>query len=80
MNFNVDLGAPRTSTFEAKDFVPDSLKLFDEPTVLPGISGSLAIKGHGNIKFQVVMDSEIVKEITAQAYKIPGVKYRLFSP
>jgi len=80
MNFIVDSGASRTSTFECKDFVPGSLKLFDRPPVLTGISGTLEIKGEGDIKFQVVMDTGIVKEVTTQAYWIPDMKCRLFSP
>jgi len=80
MYFIVDSGASRTSTFDPKDFVPGSLKLFEKPPVLTGISGSLEIKGQGDIKFQVVMDSGTVKEITTQAYWIPEMKCRLFSP
>jgi len=48
--------------------------------VLTGISGLLEIKGQGDIKFQVVMDSGTMKEITTQAYWIPEMKCRLFSP
>jgi len=80
MYFIVDSGASRTSTFDPKDFVPSSLKLFEKPPVLTGISGSLEIKGQGDIKFQLVMDSGTVKEITTQAYWIPEMKCRLFSP
>jgi len=54
--------------------------LFDEPPLLTGISGLLAIKGQGDIKYQVVMDTGTVKEITTQCYWIPYMKCRLFSP
>ena len=64
MHFIVDSGALQTSTFDSKDFVPGSLKLFQKPPVLTGISGTLEINGQGDIKFQVVMDSGTVKEIT----------------
>ena len=74
MIFIVDSGASRTSTFSKEDFVPGTLKLFEKPPVLTGISGSLEIKGEGDIQFQVVMDNGSAKEITAQAYWIPGMK------
>jgi len=48
MYFIVDSGASRTSTFDSRDFVPGSLKLFEKPPVLTGISGSLEIKGQGD--------------------------------
>lgn len=48
--------------------------------MLTGISGTLEIKGQGDIKFQVVMDTGTVKESTNQAYWIPDMKCRLFSP
>jgi len=80
INFIVDSGASMTSTFDVKDFVEGSLKLFDRPPVLTGISGTVEIKGQGEIKVQVVMDSRAVKEIATQAYWIPDMKCRLFSP
>jgi len=48
--------------------------------LLTGISGTLEIKGLGDIKLQVVMDSGTVKEITTQVYWIPEMKFWLFSP
>jgi len=39
MHFIFDKGASWTSTFNSKDFVPGSLKLFEKPPVLIGISG-----------------------------------------
>jgi len=80
MVFIVDSGASRTSTFEQRDFVPGTLKLYAKPPVLTGISGTLEIKGEGAIQFQVIMDDGNVKEITTQAYWIPERKCRLFSP
>ncbi len=75
MHFIVDSGASKTSTFDSRDFVPGSLKLFERPPVLTGISGSLEIKGQGDITFQVLMDGGAVKEITTQAYWIPDMKW-----
>jgi len=80
INFIVDSGASMTSTFDTKDFVEGSLKLFDRPPVLTGISGTVEIKGQGEIKVQVVMGSGAIKEIATQAYWIPEMKCRLFSP
>ena len=80
MDFIVDSGASKTSTFDSKDFVPGMLKLFDKPPVLTGIAGVVEIKGEGEIKFQLIMDDGNVKEITTQAYWIPDMKCRLFSP
>jgi len=71
MHFIIDSGASKTSTFDSRDFAPGSLKLFERPPVLTGISGSLEIKGQGDITFQVMMDGGSVKEITTQAYWIP---------
>ena len=49
--FIVDSGASWTSTFDSKDFIPGSLKVCQKPPVLTGISGTLEIKGQGDIKF-----------------------------
>jgi len=54
--------------------------LDEKPPVLTGISGTLEIKGEGNIQFQVMMDNGNAKELTTQAYWIPEMKYQLFSP
>ena len=56
MVFIVDSGASRTLTFEERDFVPGTLKLYMKPPVLTGVRGTLEIKGEGAIQFQVVMD------------------------
>jgi len=44
--------------------------------VLTGISGTGDQDSQGDIKFQVVMDSGSVKEITTQACWIPDMKYQ----
>jgi len=80
MVFIIDSGASRTSTFDQRDFVPGTLKLYAKPPVLTGVSGTLEIKGEGAIQFQVIMDDGNVKEITTQAYWIPEMKCHLFSP
>jgi len=71
--FIIDLGASRTSTFKKRDFVPGMLKLYTKLPVLKGVSGTLEIKGEGDI-----MDDGNVTEITTQAYWIPEMKCRLF--
>ena len=79
MVFIIDLGASRTSTFDQRDFVPGTLKLYAKPLVLTGVSRTLEIKGEGAVQFQVIMDDGNVKEITTQAYWIPEMKCTLFS-
>jgi len=71
MDFIMDSGASRTSTFEERDFLPGTLKTFEKSPVLTGISGSLEIKGEGDIQFQVVMDNGNMKAITTKAYWTP---------
>jgi len=55
----------RTLSFDKMEFVPSSLKLFEKHPVLTGIYGHWRSKDRVNIKFQVVIDSEAMKEITA---------------
>jgi len=78
INFIVDSGASMTSTFDTKRTLLKAL--FDRPPVLTGICGTVEIKDQGEIKVQVVMDSGAIKEIATQAYWIPEMKCRLFSP
>jgi len=49
---------------EQRDFIPGMLKLYAKLQVLTWVSGTLEIKGEGNIQFQVIMDDVNVKEIT----------------
>jgi len=80
MVFIVDSGASRTSNFKQVDFVPGMLKLYAKPPVFTGVSRTLETKGEGAVQFQVLMDDGNVKEITTQAYWIPEMKCRVFSP
>ena len=76
----VDTGCTKTGTGFASDFIPGTLQDLPHPIRIDGIAGGLPIHQHGQVRYELVDDKGIIQEIIADAYLIPGLGCRLFSP
>ena len=76
----VDTGCTKTGTGFASDFIHGTLQDLPHPIRIDGIAGGLPIHQHGQVRYELVDDKGIIQEIIADAYLIPGLGCRLFSP
>lgn len=76
----VDTGCTKTGTGYVEDFVPGTLKALDQPILMDGIAGGLEITKAGVVRYEVLDDTGELQVIEADAYYIPSLNCRLFSP
>jgi hypothetical protein len=76
----IDTGCTKTATGFTEDFLPGSLKDLARPIRMDGIAGGLDIKQEGKVKYEIVDDRGSVQELIVNAFYIPGLGCRLFSP
>ena len=75
-----DTGSSKTGTGFKEDFVVGSLVDLDHPIFMEGIAGGLEIAQQGIVRYEVLDDKGELQVIETDAYHIPGLKCRLFSP
>jgi hypothetical protein len=76
----VDTGCTKTATGFASDFIPNTLHNLPKPIQMDGIAGGLMISQEGQVKYEIVDDRGSVQELIVDAYLIPSLPCRLFSP
>jgi hypothetical protein len=76
----IDTGCTKTATGFIEDFLPNTLQNLDRPIRMDGIAGGLDIKKQGKVRYEIVDDRGSVQELIVDAYHIPGLGCRLFSP
>ena len=74
-----DTGCSTTSSFDRLDFVGPILPL-DKPVRMQGIGNTIEVVGHGTIRWTVVDDAGLPREILTTGLYVPEMKFRLFSP
>ena len=76
----IDTGCTKTGTAFAQDFIPGTLQDLPHPIRIDGIAGGLPITQQGQVRYELIDDKGSIQEIIADAYLIPGLGCRLFSP
>ena len=76
----LDTRCTKTGTGHHKDFIARTLRKLDPLIAMSGITGSLPIEEEGVMRFEVIDDKGELQVIEAEAYLIPGLQCRLFSP
>jgi hypothetical protein len=76
----VDTGCTKTGTGFQTDFIPGTLQNLPSPIQMDGIAGGMHIAQEGQVKYEIVDDTGKVQEIIVDAYLIPQLRCRLFSP
>ena len=76
----IDTGCSKTVSGFIDDFVPESLKDLDSPNQMEGIGGSLTATKEGKVRYEVINDSGEISVIETNAFYMPKLKCRLFSP
>jgi hypothetical protein len=76
----IDTGCSNGATGSEDDFVPESLKKLSEPVLMDGIAGGLVISQKGIIQCQIITATGKIRTLEYEAYLVPGLKCRLFSP
>ena len=76
----IDTGCTKSATAFSDDFVPNSLTTMDYPIRMDGIAGCLTIKQKGTVRYEIVDDEGEIQEILVEAYYIPKLGCRSFSP
>ena len=76
----LDTGCSKTGTGFKEDFVIGSLADLDKPVFMDGIAGGLQITQHGTVRYEVLDDKGELQVLQTDAYYIPLLKCRLFSP
>ncbi|MGH7974545.1 MAG: hypothetical protein ACREBR_03375, partial [bacterium] len=79
--FNIvfDTGASVAVTPDRNDFIGE-LRAPPTNLVLKGISRGLPVQGIGTIRWYVMDDCDRLKVIETEAYYVPDIPIRLFSP
>ncbi len=76
----VDTGCTVTSTPNKSDFVRGSLTTLDSPVIMEGVGGDLEVQQKGIVKWEVINDAGEISVLEFQAYYMPEIQVRLFSP
>jgi hypothetical protein len=76
----VDSGCTKTATGFEADFIPGTLANLEHPIRMDGIAGGLNIRQEGKVRYEIIDDKGNVQELVAEAYHIPQLGCRLFSP
>ncbi len=76
----VDTGCSHSSTGFQSDFEPDTLEKLEQPRAMDGISGALLTTHRGLIRNEVISDDGEVVTMEYEAYLVPKLDMRLFSP
>jgi hypothetical protein len=76
----IDTGCTKTGTGYVNDFIPGSLRNLPIPIQMDGIAGGLKIQQEGKVKYEFVNDKGNIQSIETDAYHIPKLQCRLFSP
>ena len=76
----IDTGCTKTATGFVQDFLPNTLTDLDRPIRMDGIAGGLDIKQEGKVRYEIIDDDGEVQEIQVDAFYIPKLGCRLFSP
>ena len=75
-----DTGCSKTTTGFKTDFDPGSLKTLPTPLTMTGIAGGLQVKEIGIVSYDVQLPTAKIMTIKTEAYYMPHLKCRLFSP
>ena len=76
----LDTGCTKTGTGYVEDFLPDTLQDLPTPVRMDGIAGGLTIKQVGMVRYEVLDNKSEVQVIETEAFYLPDLKCRLFSP
>ena len=76
----LDTGCTKTGTGFIEDFIPGTLHDLPSPVRMDGIAGGLTIKQVGTVRYEVLDNKSEVQVIETEAFYIPDLKCRLFSP
>jgi hypothetical protein len=76
----MDSGCSKICTGHDADFVPGSLVDLHEPMCMDGIAGMLTSHKKGRVRYEVINDSGGLSILECEAYYLPALKFRLFSP
>jgi hypothetical protein len=75
-----DTGCTKTSTGFVEDFVVGTLEDLSTPIHMNGIAGGLEIKQQGTVRYEVLDDKGELQVLETNAFYIPSLCCRLFSP
>ena len=76
----LDTGCTKTGTGYKDDFIPGTLRDLPTPVRMDGIAGGLTISQVGMVRWEVLDNKNEVQVIETEAYLIPDLHCRLFSP
>ena len=76
----LDSGCSKIVTPHLSDFVPGSLSPLETPLSMDGIAGRLVSHQKGRVRYELLNDTGAVSILECEAYHLPDLKFRLFSP
>ncbi len=76
----MDTGCSKICTGHSSDFVKGSLVDLPVPITMDGIAGLLTSTQKGTVRYEVINDAGGLSVLECEAYYLPSLKFRLFSP
>jgi hypothetical protein len=76
----MDTGCSKICTGQETDFIPGSLADLAEAMSMDGIAGMLTSYKQGRVRYEVINDEGGLSVLECEAYYLPALKFRLFSP
>jgi hypothetical protein len=76
----MDTGCSKICTGHVSDFVKGSLVDLPDPIRMDGIAGLLMSHQKGKVRYEVINDVGGLSVLECEAYYLPNLKFRLFSP
>jgi hypothetical protein len=76
----MDTGCSKICTGHETDFIPGSLVDLAEPMSMDRIAGMLTSFKKGRVRYEVINDNGGLSVLECEAYYLPALKFRLFSP
>ena len=76
----MDTGCSKICTGHVSDFVKGSLVDLPVPITMDGIAGLLMSHQKGTVRYEVINDVGGLSVLECEAYYLPNLKFRLFSP
>jgi hypothetical protein len=76
----MDSGCSKICIGHETDFIPGSLEPLKAPLSMDGIAGMLTSHHKGLVRYEIINDAGGLSVIECEAYLLPSLKFRLFSP
>ena len=76
----MDAGCSKICTVHSSDFVKGSFVALANPIKMDGIAGLLVSHQKGRVRYEVINDAGGLSVLECEAYLLPDLEFRLFSP